>query len=234
MNQICSIKSSAHGGVIMILLALLFSFTGIISAAEQITDLFKDARLSDFKGHLVKEEVPLSEVFSLENGILSVKKEPRGWLETKTSWHNFVIRAEVRYPGGPEKVNSGIFLRINGEHYRGYSPRSVEVQMEPKSIGLLMSFYDMKMSGPENRFSINRKHWSGVRRTVERFTNPEIENFKNWQKIEILCCEDVVVVTINGKIVNWAEGIENISGRIGFQSEGGAVDYRHVKIEEIQ
>lgn len=234
MSLTISFKTMTRLVIIMIIMAFSFSFTGTIFAAEPITDLFKSARLSDFKGHLVKKDVPLSEVFSLENGILSVKKEPRGWLETKRSWHNFVIRAEVRYPDGPEKVNSGIFLRINGEHYLGYSPRSVEVQMEPKSIGLLMSFYDMKMSGPENRFSINRKHWSGVRRTVERFTDPEIVNFKNWQKLEILCCEDVVVVSINDRIVNWAEGIENISGRIGFQSEGGAVDYRNVKIEEIR
>lgn len=222
-------------GRIMSVMSFLVLFcSGVeLFGADPMINVLDHAKLSDFNGHLI-EKVPLDQVFSISSGILSVKKEPRGWLETKKSWHNFTVCAEVRYPNGPNKVNSGLFLRVNGEHYLGYSPRSVEVQLEPKSIGLLMSFYDMKMTAPEDRFSINRKHWSGVRRTVERFDDPDIKDYTQWQRLEVTCYEDLVVVRVNGKIINWAEGIENISGRIGFQSEGGAVDFRNVIIKDTE
>jgi hypothetical protein len=51
--------------------------------------------------------------------------------------------------------------------------------------------------------------------------------------MEILCVEGLIVVTVNGKIVNWTTGAEPIAGRIGLQSEGGPIEFRNAVITPI-
>jgi hypothetical protein len=37
----------------------------------------------------------------------------------------------------------------------------------------------------------------------------------------------LIVVVVNGKIVNWVTDAEQTPGKIGFQSEGGPIEFRN-------
>jgi len=54
-----------------------------------------------------------------------------------------------------------------------------------------------------------------------------------WNSMEILCNEELLVVVVNGKIVNWATGTEVVAGRIGLQSEGGPIEFRNAVLTPL-
>ena len=51
--------------------------------------------------------------------------------------------------------------------------------------------------------------------------------------MEILCNNGLIVVVVNGQIVNWTTGAEKIEGRLGFQSEGGPIEFRNAVLTTL-
>ncbi|MDO5581879.1 MAG: DUF1080 domain-containing protein [Planctomycetia bacterium] len=220
------------------LLAFVFAAFGLLcvygslSAAEPAgKDLFKDATLADFDYYL-DEGAKKEDVFSLKDGVLTITGKPFGWLETKKDYKNFVLKAEFRYPEKEKAINSGLFLRINkrADHFL---PRCIEVQLAPSGLGDLFGFRNMKMSGSQERSSSNDHHkLVGIFHGVKKYRNGASSDLSKWQKIEISCFEDAIAVKVNGKLVNVAVEAENIEGKIGFQSEGGLIEFKNVILKE--
>lgn len=210
----------------------LFCVIGSLSAAEPAgVDLFQNATLADFD-YFLDEGAKKEDVFSLKNGILTITGKPFGWLETKKDYKNFVLKAEFRYPEQDKAINSGIFLRIN-KRTGHFLPRCIEFQLMPKGIGDLYGFRNMKMIGSADRSSSNENHkLVGVFHGVKKYRNGASSDLSQWQKVEIACFEDAMAVKVNGKLVNVAVEVENIEGKIGFQSEGGLIEFRNVIIQE--
>ncbi len=217
----------------VLFIGCLFAASNLFAADANTTtktiDLLKNATLDDF-GFYLADQGKKEDVFSINNGILRITGTPFGWLETKENYKNFIIKADFRYPEVDKAVNSGIFLRINGTP-AGFLPRTIEVQLQPKSNTNMFGFYDMKLAAPEDRFSIVENHpMFKVMRTVKRYQDAFCKDVTAWQTIEITCYEDFIMVRLNGRCVNCACQVENIPGKIGFQSEGGLIEFRNISI----
>lgn len=215
--------------------AVIFSFLAInqnLSAAEpKPIDLLSKAKLSDFGFHLV-DGAKKEDVFSIKNGVLTVKGKPFGWLETKKQFRNFTLKGEFRYPDPANAANSGIFLRGKRTNDKSaFLPRTIECQLQPSTCCDLMTFFDMGLAGPAERSKVVNPHKvTKVLRKVDRFENGIKGSISDWQKIEIFCSDNLVVVRLNDQIVNYADNVENTSGFIAFQSEGGLIEFRNFTI----
>lgn len=198
------------------------------------TDLFKGKTIEDFDFFL-DDGSKKEEVFSIcAEGVLSVKGKPFGWIGTKKLYKNFKMSVEFRYPDKENFINSGIFLRVNGEPTM-FLPRCIEVQLAPKSMGDLYTFWDMQLTGSPERSAVNAEHkLTKVLRSVKQFRNTKKDDLTQWHQAEIVCFEDMLLIKINGQIVNWANGVENIPGRIAFQSEGAPIDFKNAMVVELQ
>lgn len=55
-----------------------------------------------------------------------------------------------------------------------------------------------------------------------------------WNRYDITLDEDHLVVKLNGELVNEAHGLEVVPGSFALQSEGGAIDFRNIRLTPIE
>ena len=191
------------------------------------TPLFKSKNLADWGFYVDKDGVKVEDVFSFsENGILVCKGQPFGYLCTKEPYKNFKLSLQWRWPEGEKPTNSGVFLKITEQPKDSFLPKTVEVQLAHKSAGDLWGFHGRRLTGSPDRFvERDGNEKTGKTNGVKKILDQEKEPGQ-WNAMDILCDGGLIVVVVNGKIVNWTTGAEPIEGRIGLQSEGGPIEFR--------
>ena len=103
-------------------LVLLFVFIAS-SCKQQSTEIFNGKDLSNWKFVIENNSVPADEVYSVSDGIITIKGEPLGYMYTKEKYRNYTH--EIEYRWAENARNSGIIVRIcnrkNGDSERvGY------------------------------------------------------------------------------------------------------------------
>ena len=198
------------------------------------TNLFEKKNLADWNFYAAQEDVKVEDVFSFsDNGrILLCTGQPFGYLATKESYKNFKLSVGWRWAEGKEPTNSGIFLKITDQPKGSFLPKTFEVQLQHKNVGDLWAFHGRTMTDSADRLKSNEDKtigkFSGVKKIVDMEKEPG-----QWNTMDILCNEGLIVIAVNGKIVNLTIGAEPIAGRIGFQSEGGPVEFRNAVVTAL-
>jgi len=82
--------------------------------SNQGIPLFNGRDLSGWEPFLVDENARMEDVWSVEDGILVCKGEPRGHLHTAEDYESFKLVVEWRWPEEPG--NSGVLMRISTRH----------------------------------------------------------------------------------------------------------------------
>lgn len=217
--------------------SLCFLFLVAASVSAQSNDakkLFDNKNPDEWAFHVDKEGVGAKDVFSFNGDVLACKGQPFGYLATKENYKNFKLSLEYRWPTGVQPTNSGIFLRITDQPEKTFLPKCFEVQLAHGSAGDLWGFHGRNLQAPINsdpkRFiSKEGGPLLGTQKGVKRFIGAENEAGQ-WNSLDILCCEGLIVIVMNGKIVNWITDAEIVEGQIGFQSEGGPIEFRSAQL----
>ena len=220
-------------------LCFAVSFSSFASAQEKAVsapkNLFAERDLNQWDFHCAEKDVKVSDVYSFnDDGVLTCKGKPNGYIATKSVYKNFKASVEFAWPEGVEPSNSGIFLRINAQPQGNFLPRGIEVQLKNGSVGDLWAFHGMRIGGPKNRHTDNPNSslagaMSGVSKIEEAEKQPG-----QWNQLDILVVDSLVVVSVNGKIVNWTNEAETTPGKLGLQSEGGPVKFRNCVVTELK
>lgn len=116
---------------------------------------------------------------------------------------------------GP-RADSGIFNRLQDEDK--VWPDGIQLQMREKDFGFLFSA--LPLEGLEGPFYRKAPLCEG---------DPELED-GSWNKTEITCKGNHLTFKVNGVLVNEAV-CEVTDGYIGFQSEGGALEFRNIYLK---
>jgi hypothetical protein len=202
------------------------------SAFGQVT-LFDKKNLADWDFYVVNDDVKVENVFSFTNdGRLLCKGQPFGYLATKESYKNFKLTLEWCWPQGTAPTNSGVFLKITEQPKGSFLPKAVEVQLQHKNAGDLWAFHGRSITEPGNRLVNNENATIGKFMGVRKLLDGEKEPGQ-WNTMDILCTDGLIVVAVNGKIVNWTTGAEAIEGRVGFQSEGNLIEFRNAVLTAL-
>jgi hypothetical protein len=229
-------QSSRLALVAVALVAVLLPVAG--AAQPQGIRLFNGKDLSGWSAFLVDPKVPMTDVWSVQDGILVCKGEPLGYLYTNAEYTSFKLIVEWRWaPGTAARLgkapNSGVLMRVNGEPKPKGVPRTYEAQLQAGSAGDLYGFWGMPLDGDPARRREAKGHellgdMVGFRK-IEAAEKPEGE----WNTYEITFDGPSLVVLVNGKKVNEAQGATVMPGRIALQSEGGEIQFRRVEIWPI-
>ncbi|MDR0520338.1 MAG: DUF1080 domain-containing protein [Planctomycetaceae bacterium] len=213
-----------------------FTHSAVLTAAEPI-HLFADKNLRQWQFHTDQAGIKAEDVFAFtEEGTLTCKGQPFGWLGTKKMYRNFRLAAEYRWVGEP--TNSGIFVRITRQPQNTFLPRCCEIQLKYQNNGDLVGLHGMKLPAPAGTAAdriINRNGGKKIGQLtgVKKLTDAESEK-GSWNSLEIFCHNGLIVVVENGKMVNWVLDAEPSAGFIGFQSEGGGVEFRNAVLSVIR
>ena len=190
------------------------------AADDKFVPLFNG---KDLTGWEVKEGKP--EYWTVKDGILTCKAGS-GWLGTKATYGDFVLRLEWRIPEGG---NSGVFLRVPGP----------VPKMSPSQTGVEIQILDD--NSPRYKGKIKPYQYSG---SIYTFVAPSKEMFKGagqWNRYEITCKGDVITVVYNGEQVSQADASKLPAlakrpkkGYIGLQNHGSGVEFRNIEIKVLE
>jgi len=179
--------------------------------------------VSDLSEHWTIERTP-PETWSYRNGVISCTGKPNGFLRSRKSYRNYVLRAEwrlepkgwIRGPGATtdDWPNAGFF--IHAQETRDGWPRSLEVQGHYSEAGSLFGVRGGSIGGAIRGPFVKKRGKLG-----------------DWDRYEITSLNGTVKVVLNGVLVNEGFGARPSEGHICLQSEGWPVYYRNIEIKEL-
>ncbi|HHX31443.1 MAG TPA: DUF1080 domain-containing protein [Bacteroidales bacterium] len=202
---------------LMLLLVLLAS-----SCKQQSMEIFNGKDLSNWEFVLENDGVTADEVYSVSDGIITIKGEPLGYMYTKEKYRNYTLELEYRWVDN--ESNSGIFVLI--EEPTNPFPNGIECQLKAGQAGdfVLLGGSDL------NEYTLPE----GV---TERPAFPVIDKLEassekatgEWNKAKIVVLDGSITVYINDVLQNRATS-NVMEGHIGLQSEGEAIQFKDIVI----
>lgn len=212
--------------IAMVLTVVIVSLpASFISAAEKSVELFNGRDLTGWTYHLDKPEVKMQDVWSVKDGVLACKGKPVGYLLTKKNdFENYVLELEWRWPekGG----NNGALVHVTKPGVLGVWPQCLEVQLADQEAGdFWVIGTTIEIEKPEGRIK-DRRHLN--------LSDGDEKPLGKWNKMEITCRGDEVLVKVNGKLVNHAKKVSQTKGAIALQSEGTPIEYRNIKLKSLK
>jgi len=213
-----------------LLVVLVLPLVG--AASRQSTSLFNGRDLSGWHVDVPAADTSprLRNPFLVRNGMLVTLGEPRGHLITDSSYRDYRLDVEYRFPGTPG--NAGVLVHASTPRalYKMF-PRSIEVQMESGNAGDFwcivedISVPDMeRRRGPRDQWGITE----GKARRILNLTDHSEKPVGEWNAMRIEAVGRTIRVWVNGDLVN--EGFDATAdhGHIALQSEGAEVEFRKI------
>ena len=186
---------------------------------------FEGTQVSLFNGKDLTGWVPVTEseepVFKVEDGCIVVSGKPNGYLRTARQYGDYSLHVEWKWVGSG--TNSGIFQRI--QEGDKVWPTAYECQLMAGRAGDIVSLGGARIKevpyDPAVKFPMKKRVHSEAKIEL-----PDGE----WNRAEIICKGDKMMVYINGSLENEAT-LAYKTGYIALQSEGGPLAFRNIYIE---
>jgi hypothetical protein len=146
--------------------------------------------------------------WKVENGALVCGGTTPSWIATDAEFSDYRLTLEFR---GPEKVNSGVFLRSQKEG-------------QPHRTGYELQIWDYQPAG---------FHTGSLVGSVK--ASPAKIIADEWNKYDITAEGDHFVIVLNGKTLLDARDSKHKSGVIGFQCQKDQrIEFRNIKLRPIR
>jgi hypothetical protein len=145
-------------------------------------------------------------------------------------YQNFILELEWRHL--VPKGNAGVFVWADDITARGQPfHRGVEVQILEEAYGNTQSYTTHGDIFPIHGATMTPVNGRGGSRAfpVENRAKPSPE----WNHYRIECRDGNISLAVNGKVVTRGENCSPRKGYICLESEGGVVNYRNVRIQEL-
>lgn len=188
---------------------------------RDLSEPLPDERLlfngDDTTGWTAPEGAGSTGSWSVRGRVLACSGEPAGYIRTTERYTNFILRFDWRFEEG-KAGNSGCLVRV--QEPDKVWPKSIEAQLASGSAG---DFWNI------DEFSMTTDPQRTKGRNTRRTTTNE-RPVGEWNDYEIIADGGTVVLKVNGVEVNRATDCAAIPGFIAFQSEGGAINFRNIRI----
>jgi len=171
----------------------------------------------DLAGWTMKDDQ--KDVWGVEDGAMTVKGKPFGFIATEKDYTNYVLRLQVKHL---VKTNSGVLLRST--KLEGKWPKSIEAQVMSGKMGDIYNFgkFSMKTDPKRTRGASTRKIHDSNEKPIGQ-----------WDSYEITLNKGDLELRVNGLPQNYASDCQEIPGRICLQSEGGPLEFRNIVLIPI-
>ena len=170
--------------------------------------------------------------WSVVDGAIRSTGTPFGYLRTKRAdFADFKLKLEYRWWRKTANPNSGVFLRLAAET-GSFIPRCYENQLQPGGVCSIFALGGSVLEGIEPRNPYDPANaLSGIAAAPAKAPSAE-KPFGEWNTLEIEAKGEEIVSRLNGVEMNRVKGVKTPKGAIALQSEGGAVEFRAISVEE--
>jgi hypothetical protein len=197
---------------------------GIFESQQKIT-LWNGKDFTGWKLYIPDENINVSDIWSIRDGVIHCKGKPNGYMRTKNKYADYRLHLEWRWPDEP--TNSGVLLHAYGEDT--VWPKCIECQLKAGSAGdfVLMGGVGITIDGKdmqntERRFVVIPKKQQSSEKPAGQ-----------WNTYEIHCDKDTIRCYVNDVLQNEGTAATVSTGRICLQSEGGPIEFRNIYIEPL-
>lgn len=186
--------------------------------------LWNGADFTGWKLFLRDANADVMKTWSVGAGRLRCTGKPAGYMRTETSYADYHLHVEWRWPG--KSGNNGVLAHMSGEDK--VWPKSLECQLHSGNAG---DFW--VIGGVETAEHAKGGGRVKGRRTVKLKESSE-KPTGQWNSYDIICKDDWLVVMVNGVLQNIATQCSETGGKICLQSEGAAIEYRNIYVEPLE
>ena len=186
---------------------------------SNIVTLFNGKDLSDWTFFLRGDSIDPATVFTVNDGIISIKGDPFGYMRTKEKYSDYILHVEWRWPEEPS--NSGVF--VHGQEPDAIWLKCIECQLMHGNAG---DFVCM------NGAVIKEKPESS--RVIRKMSESSEKPVGEWNTMEVTCNENTIEVIVNGVLQNKGSESNISNGFICLQSEGKEVQFRNVYLTKLK
>lgn len=192
--------------------------------AEQVA-LFNGKDLAGWTCDLSDPNARMEDVWSVEDGVLKCKGNPSGVLRTQGDYADYTLSLEWRWPAGTEGGNNGVLVHCSTPRQLGIWPKSIEVQLARDDAG------DFWIIGTE--LDVENEAARRHDRRHVNLTDGSEKPLGEWNRMEITCKGNEVIVKVNDVLVNHATNCNVTRGAICLQSEGAPIEYRDIVLTPL-
>ena len=164
--------------------------------------------------------------FKVDSGTIRCSGRPQGYWYTENKYLNFTLRFEFRYERDPDLDsdeedygNSGYLLFIE-DHV--VWPASIEIQGRNREVLNVLSSLVPAGMRDAMKFTVD----DDARKRV-------LKPMGQWNAVEIVSKEGRITSSLNGTLISTVmQHPFKEPGHIGFQSEGGKIQWRNIRIKQ--
>jgi hypothetical protein len=206
----------------------------------RVSALFNGRDLSGWAADVPEKDTnpQARDSFIVRNGMLVSLGTPPGHLLTNSSYQNYRLEVEYRFPGKPG--NCGVLVHASRLRalYKMF-PQSIEVQMMHGDAGDFWCIQE-NIEVPDMDKRRPRKEgekWGGSEGDARRILNLTDGSEKpvgQWNTMIIEARDRGVKVWVNGDLVNDGVNCTADHGRIALQAEGAEVEFRRLDIGPLR
>ncbi|MEN9360013.1 MAG: hypothetical protein RL095_1548 [Verrucomicrobiota bacterium] len=178
--------------------------------------------------------------------ILHIDRGPTGLIRSLKAYENFILELEWRHlteapsagGGNGTSGNSGLLIAHSAFPKPGgpYPGEGHEVQVCNLGNGSWYTSHGdlftlpgtSSQAIPDPRFAVS--HGCGHRSMPVEFRGSKTGE---WNKVRITCVDGVLQQEVNGALVTSLYRVSPRKGYMSFESEGGAVEFRNMRIQEL-
>ena len=218
-------------GLAYLLAALSLGQAGIRAAEDLLVDASGNAGLSRWRCFHEPAVRSIEQVWALQDGVLTCKGLPKGYLYTKKAYTDFVLELQWRWSPGGQPGHGGVLFRMTGDHK--IWPKSLEAQLNAGSEGDLIGLVGYRLSGPAERMKVIEHNQFG-RLTFVKRAAAVVKPPGQWNEMKIEAHGGRVTVWLNGRKVNEATDCDVVAGPILLTSEGEPIQFRRIKLTPLR
>jgi len=184
---------------------------------------------------LDKKNDSIKSPFTVRDGMLISKGEPRGHLITNASYNDYELTFDYRFEAEPGNCGVLVHAATPRALYDMF-PKSIEVQMMHENAGDFWCIVeDIKVDnmeerrGPKNEWGITE----GKKRRIANLTDNSEKPLGEWNHMKIRCEQHTITVWVNGVLVNHGFDCTATEGQIALQAEGAQVAFKGLVLQPI-
>jgi len=191
-----------------------FAFALLLVSCGQKKELLFNGKNLDGWVFFTREDTTVTQqTFSVRDGALHISGQPFGYIRTVKKYADYTLHLQWRWTDG--RVDCGIYNRLqDGDKVW---PDGIQFQMREYDFGYLFSA--LPLEGIEGPFY--RK---------PPFTGDPERPDGEWNETTITCKGGHLACVVNDVLINEAD-TDALEGYIGFQSEGGGIEFRDIWIK---
>lgn len=200
---------------LILFVSVIGALTNFYSCKQQEVSLFNGKDLSGWEYFLAESEtVPAEPTFSVKDGLLHITGTPFGYIRTAEKYSDYTLLLEWRWT--ERRADSGIYSYL--QEGDKVWPVGVQFQLRESDFGFFFSGIPLEGIKPERNY----------RKPPLCQGDPELPDGE-WNETKVICKGGHITAYVNGVLVNETQS-DALEGYIGIQSEGGAMDFRNIRI----